>query len=81
MKVCAYTHAATRLVGGETISHLLHLDTQLADTQLADTTFLVDEVGLPPLSTLGAMSQWKVLGAKYICFGDYQGQFEPFTDR
>jgi hypothetical protein len=75
-RVCAYTHAATRLVGGETIAHLLYLN-----TQLADTTFLIDEVGLLPVSTLGAISRWQVLGAKFICFGDYCGQFEPFRDR
>ncbi len=74
--VCAYTHSATRLVGSETVAHLLHLN-----TQLADTWFLVDEVGLLPLSTLGAMSRWKALGAKFISFEGYQGQFEPFRDR
>ena len=76
VRVCAYTHAATRLVGGETVARLLHLN-----TQLADTTFLVDEIGLLPLSTLGAISRWMALGAKFICFGDFQGQFEPFKDR
>ena len=48
---------------------------------LADTWFLVDEVGLLPLSTLGAMSKWVCLGARFIFFGDYEGQFEPFRDK
>ena len=76
VRVCAYTHAATRMVGGETIAHLLHLN-----TQLTDATFLVDEVGLLPLSTVGAMSKWMALGCKFVCFGDFMGQFEPFRDR
>ena len=76
VRVCAYTHCACRLVGGETVAHLLHLN-----TPLLDTWFLVDEVGLLSLSTLGAMSRWMQLGAKFIFFGDYRGQFEPFRDR
>ena len=48
---------------------------------MADTWFLIDEVGLLPLSTLGAMSKWQCLGAKFVFFGDYDGQFEPFRDR
>ena len=76
VRVCAYTHCACRLVGGETVAHLLHLN-----KSLKDTWFLVDEVGLLPVSTLGAMSRWMCLGAKFILFGDYEGQFEPFRDR
>ena len=76
VRVCAYTHCACRLVGGETVAHLLHLN-----TSLSDTWFLVDEVGLLPVSTLGAMSRWMELGARFIFFGDYAGQFEPFRDR
>ena len=58
------------------MAHLLHLN-----VSLSDTWFLVDEVGLLPVSTLGAMSRWMQLGAKFIFFGDYKGQFEPFRDR
>ena len=76
VRVCAYTHCACRLVGGETVAHLLHLN-----KSLKDTWFLVDEVGLLPVSTLGAVSRWMCLGAKFILFGDYEGQFEPFRDR
>ena len=76
VKVCSYTHAACRLVGGETVAHLLHLN-----AALDDTWFLIDEVGLLPVSTLGAMSQWIALGAKFVFFGDFEGQFEPFCDR
>ena len=54
VRVCAYTHAACRMVGGETVAHLLHLN-----ASLADTWFLVDEAGLLPISTLGAAgSSW-----------------------
>jgi len=73
---CAYTHCATRLIGGSTIASLLH-----KNTSLVDTWFLVDEIGLVPISTLGAMSRWTALGARFIFFGDFQGQFAPFIDR
>ena len=76
VKVCAYTHAACRLVGGETVAWLLYLN-----AALDNTWFLVDEVGLLPVSTLGAMSQWIALGARFVYFGDFEGQFEPFRDR
>jgi hypothetical protein len=42
---------------------------------------IVDEVGLIPISTLGDMSRWMAVGARFITFGDYQGQFKPFMDR
>ena len=77
VRTCAYTHAATRLVGGDTIAHLLHLNNRIQD----DTWFIVDEVGLLPLSTLGAMCRWKARGAKFVFFGDFQGQFDAFADR
>ena len=64
------------MIGGETVAHLLH-----KNASLADTWFLVDEVGLLPVSTLGAMSKWTRIGGKFILFGDYAGQFEPFADR
>ena len=75
-RVCAYTHSATRLVGGETVARLLHFN-----TELKDTVFFVDEVGLLPLSTLGQMSRWVELGARFFMFGDFEGQFEAWQDR
>lgn len=42
---------------------------------------IVDEIGLVPLSVLGDMSRWMAIGAKFIIFGDYQGQFGPMMDR
>lgn len=74
--VCAYTHAACRLVGGKTIAHLLHLSATMEDAWI-----IVDEVGLIPTSTLGDMSRWMAVGAKFVVFGDYQGQFKPFVDK
>ena len=74
-RVCAYTHSATRLVGGETVARLLHFN-----TELKDTVFFVDEVGLLPLSTLGQMSRWVELGARFFMFGDFEGQFEAWQD-
>ena len=74
--VCSYTHASCRLVGGQTIAHLLYLSATMENTWI-----IVDEVGLIPISTLGDMSRWMALGAKFVVFGDYQGQFKPFVDR
>ena len=46
VRVCAYTHAACRMIGGETVAHLLHLN-----ASRAGTWFLVDEVSFLPVST------------------------------
>ena len=73
-KVCSYTHAACRLVGGETVAHLLHLN-----AALDDPWFLAEEVGLLPVSTFGAMSHWIALGAKFVIFGDFEAQFQPLS--
>ena len=74
--VAAYTHAACRLVGGQTISHLLHLNAYIDNAWI-----LIDEVALLPISTLGEIARWQALNAKFIVFGDYEGQFEAFRDR
>ena len=74
VRVCAYTHCACRLVGGETVAHLLHLN-----TSLSDTWFLVDEVGLLPVSTLGAMSRWMELGAGSSFSGITRVNSNPFA--
>ena len=46
VNVCAYTHAAARLVGGATIAHLLKLDARLRDAWI-----IVDEMSLIPVGT------------------------------
>ena len=73
---CAYTHAASRLIGGSTVARLLHFDKRLHDAWI-----LIDEVSLLPIDTLGQISRWKMIGAKIVLFGDFDGQFEAFKDR
>ena len=73
---CAYTHAAARFIGGSTIARLLHFDHRLHDAWI-----LIDEVSLIPIDTLGQVARWKMIGAKIVMFGDYDGQFESFKDR
>ena len=73
--VCAYTHAAARLIGGHTVAHvLLSLNTW-------DKWIFVDEVSLLPLDALGNLARLKLCGAKFVLFGDYDGQFESVSDR
>ena len=71
-----YTHAASRIAGARTIASLLHWDKRLHDAWVIGT-----ECGTYPLDTLGAMSRWQMVGAKFIFEGDYDGQFLPFVDR
>ena len=73
--VCAYTHAAARLIGGHTVAHiLLSLNTW-------DKRIFVDEVSLLPLDALGNLARLTLCGAKFVLFGDYDGQFESVADR
>ena len=76
IKVCAYTHAAARLVGGMTVSRLLHLEKSLHNAWI-----LIDEISLLPIDTIGALARLSLVGAKFICFGDFDGQFEAMKDR
>ena len=75
-ETCAYTHAAARLVGGKTVAHLLHYDKKLHDAWV-----IIDEVSLLPIDTLGQIARWQMVGAKFVLFGDFEGQFEAFVDR
>ena len=60
--VCAYTHAAARLVGGATIAHLLKLDARLHDAWI-----IVDEMSLIPVDTLGQLARIQLVrGAKFV---------------
>ena len=73
--VCAYTHAAARLIGGHTVAHvLMSLNTW-------DKWIFVDEVSLLPLDALGNLARLTLTGAKFVLFGDYDGQFESISDR
>ena len=41
----------------------------------------VDEVSLLPLDALGNLARLTLTGAKFVLFGDYEGQFESISDR
>ena len=73
--VCAYTHAAARLIGGHTVAHVL-----LANNAW-DKWIFADEVSLLPLDALGNLARLTLCGAKFVLFGDYDGQFESVADR
>ena len=42
---------------------------------------IIDEVSLLPIDTLGQIARWQMAGAKFVLFGDFEGQFEAFVDR
>ena len=73
--VCAYTHVAAMLIGGHTVAHAL-----LASNTW-DKWIFVDEVSPLPLDALGNLAHLTLCGAKFVLFGDYDGQFESVADR
>jgi hypothetical protein len=76
--VMAPTHAAARLLsGGVTIQRALHKHKY---GRVAKTLFIVDEVGMVTLSTIGRIAEWQLVGAKFVALGDFLGQFEPIHD-
>ena len=67
--------AAARLIGGHTVALiLLSLNTW-------DKWISVGEVSLLPLGALGNLARLTLCGAKFVLFGDYDGQFERVADR
>ena len=72
----ARAHAAAHIVGGKTVAHLLHFDKLLHGNWV-----IIDEVYLLPIDTLGQIAQWQMVGARFVLFGDFEGQFEAFIDR
>ena len=43
--------------------------------------FLIGEISLLPIDTIGMMARLVLVGAKTVCFGDFDGQFEAMKDR
>ena len=74
--VCSYTHATARLVGGVTVQSLLHKTNYFQDRWV-----LVDECSLIPIDTLGLLARATLVGAKFVLFGDFDGQFGAMQDR
>ena len=64
------------LVEGITVASLLFLDTMLQHAWI-----LIDEVSLIPIDTMGMLARAKLVGAKFVCFGDFEGQFDAMKDR
>ena len=74
----AMTHAASRLMpNGKTLARVLNL---YRYGKVADTTFIIDEIGMVPLSTWVRIGAWSLVGARFILLGDFRGQFEPIVD-
>ena len=65
--VCAYTHAAARLVGGATVAHLLKLDAKLHNSWIT-----IDEIALCPIDTLGQLARIHIARATFVLFGDFE---------
>jgi 5-methylcytosine-specific restriction endonuclease McrA len=74
----APTHVAARLMpNGQTLARVL------ADRKygkVRNTVFIVDEIGMVPLSTMKRLGEWQLVGAKFVLLGDFEGQFEPVAD-
>jgi hypothetical protein len=76
--VMAPTHAAARLLsGGVTIQRACHTHKY---GRVAKTLFIVDEVGMVALSTMGRIAEWQLVGASFVMLGDFVGQFKPIAD-
>ena len=67
--LCGYTHGAARLVGG------------MAVARLHDAWILVDEWYVIPIDTLGQLVRVQLVNAKFVMFGDHEGQFGPMRGR
>jgi len=48
---------------------------------LHDTWVIIDEISLVPIDMLGQIARWASVGAKFVMFGDFDGQFEAWQDR
>ena len=70
--VMAPMRVAARLVYGETV--------QRKRDQLKDTLFIVDEIGMIALSTIGRLAEWQLTGAYFVLLGDFYGQLAPIHD-
>ena len=69
------THVAARLAQGCTISHALR---KFAKVQNA--WIFIDECSQVPLSMLGEISRWHLVGCKFVIVEDRIGQFLPIYD-
>ena len=71
----ALTHVAARLAQGCTIAHALRKFARVQDAWI-----VVDEASQVPLSMLGEISRWGLVGCKFIIVEDRIGQFLPIFD-
>ena len=58
------------------MAHLLKLDVKLHNSWI-----IIDEISLCPIDTLGQLARIHLARAKFVLFGDFEGQFEPMKDR
>jgi hypothetical protein len=76
---CALTHVAARLLaGGRTIRHVM--SRRRNGTNLQGTVLVVDEISMVPMATLAVMARYQRMGARFVCLGDFAGQFQPIAD-
>ena len=79
---CALRHAAARLIDGNTIAHLLNKYRMQGGPKFAkDCIVLIDEASEIPLSMWTELTQWYLLGVRFVIIGDFDGQFLPMFDR
>ena len=71
----AVTHVAARLAQGCTISHALYKFAKVRNAWI-----FIDECSQVPLTTLGEISRWGLVGCKFIIVEDRVGQFLPIYD-
>ena len=59
-----------------TVTRLLHYEERLHGAWI-----LVDEISLLPIDTIGMLARFLMVGARFVCFGDFDGQFKAMKDR
>ena len=74
--IMAYTHSASRLVGGDTALHFLHAHRRLP----SDTWIVVDEASQVHTRLWGSLAEYHLLGCKFVVMGDFRGQYLPIGD-
>ena len=73
----APTHVAAKQMGGCTLERvrLRH-----RYTCPKNAVFIVDEISQVSMSLLALMARYRLLGARFVLLGDYDGQFKPIVD-
>ena len=73
----APTHVAAKLIGGGTIDALTRRNKY---NRMHDCVLFVDEVGMVSIQQWERLARWSLLGARFVLFGDFEGQFLPIGE-